>query len=358
MSHNLLITGGAGFIGTNFIRYWFQRHPKDRIIVLDALTYAGNKNNLMFCLGSANVEFIHDSICNQELVNRVFNKHEIDRVVHFAAESHVDRSIMGPDEFINTNIWGTYTLLKAAKSNWLDKNVTDHLFHHVSTDEVYGSLQPDEAVFNESHPYAPNSPYSASKAASDHLVRSYHKTYGLKVTTSNCSNNYGPYHFPEKLIPLCLLNILSGKTLPIYGDGKQVRDWLYVDDHCSGIDLILRGGTIGDTYNIGGSNEWTNIDVVNLLCELVEEKFRYSSGLKSRFSNSPCSKSKDPKSLITHVEDRLGHDTRYAIDASKIEQELGYKPSVTFEKGLSMTIDWYLDNEAWWRAILDGSYMS
>ena len=238
----------------------------------------------------------------------------------------------------------------------MDQGADDYLFHHVSTDEVYGSLTLTDPAFKESSPYAPNSPYAASKAASDHLVRAYHKTYGLKVTTSNCSNNYGPFQFPEKLIPLCLLNVLNGKPLPIYGEGTQVRDWLYVDDHCYGIELILKGGAVGETYNIGGSNEWRNIDVVELLCETVQAKFERSPELRVRFSQSPCARNQDPKQLITHIEDRLGHDTRYAIDASKVIRELNYKPAVTFEDGLRRTVDWYLGSEDWWQAILNGSY--
>ena len=351
MSHSLLVTGGAGFIGTNFVNYWIERHPSDRIIVLDALTYAGNKSNLDPHSGSKKFTFVHGSICDQELVNRVFREYKIDRVVNFAAESHVDRSILGPDDFVNTNIWGTYTLLKIAKKNWLDNEVFDHLFHHVSTDEVYGSLQPEEAAFNEGHPYAPNSPYSASKAASDHLVRSYNKTYGLKVTTSNCSNNYGAFQFPEKLIPLCLINILEGKALPIYGDGSQIRDWLHVRDHCRGIELIIEKGTHGQTYNIGGDNEWKNIEVVSLICDTMNELFKASQHLKASFPRSPCALGEDAKCLITYVEDRLGHDVRYAIDATKIETELNYSPSITFEAGIKDTIEWYLKNTSWWLSI-------
>jgi dTDP-glucose 4,6-dehydratase len=352
----LLITGAAGFIGSNFVHYWHERYPQDSIVVLDLLTYAGNKNNLETFLELPNFKFIKGSVCDQALVNSIFIEHEINRVVHFAAESHVDRSISEPDAFINTNILGTHTLLKVAKDVWLDGNLQDHLFHHVSTDEVYGSLEPDGMAFQETTSYAPNSPYASSKAASDHLVRAYHKTYGLNVTTSNCSNNYGPYHFPEKLIPLCLLNILSGKALPIYGDGKQIRDWLYVVDHCRGIDLILKKGGHGETYNIGGNNERTNIDVVSRLCDVVNEKFTTSSDLAKRFPDSPCAQNKDSKSLITYVGDRPGHDVRYAVDTAKINSQLGYVPLTNFEQGLKLTIDWYLDNEAWWQSILNGSY--
>ena len=355
MPYNLLVTGGAGFIGTNFVNYWTERHPSDRIIVLDALTYAGNKSNLDFHSKAKNFSFVHGSICDQRLVDRLFKEYRIDRVVNFAAESHVDRSILGPDDFVNTNIWGTYTLLKVAKDNWLDTQVSDHLFHHVSTDEVYGSLRPEEPAFIESHAYAPNSPYSATKAASDHLVRSYNKTYGLKVTTSNCSNNYGAFQFPEKLIPLCLINILQGKPLPIFGDGSQIRDWLHVTDHCRGIELIIAKGTIGQTYNIGGDNEWKNIDVVTLICNTMNDLFKASRNLKTSFPQSPCARDEDAKSLITYVEDRLGHDNRYAIDATRIKSELNYSPAMTFEKGMKDTVEWYLKNKAWWTSIKERS---
>ena len=354
---NLLITGAAGFIGSNFVHYWHESNPNDSIVVLDALTYAGNRSNLKVCEGASWFTFVEGSICDQELVQSLLREQQIDKLVHFAAESHVDRSITGPDAFIDTNIVGTHTLLKSAKKVWLDEEARDdHLFHHVSTDEVYGTLGVEDPAFNETTPYAPNSPYAASKAASDHLVRSYHHTFGLKVTTSNCSNNYGPHHFPEKLIPLCLLNILSGKALPIYGDGKQIRDWLYVDDHARGIELIIKQGRHGETYNIGGNNEWANIDVVNLLCSIVDTRFAESEELAARFPDSPCASAERANSLITYVEDRLGHDTRYAIDADKIMSELGYKPAENFETGLKKTVDWYLRNELWWQSILDGSY--
>ena len=335
------------------VRYWLEKYPDDLIIILDALTYAGNKNNLESCLAQEKVVFINGSICDQRLVDQVFSNYEIDRVVHFAAESHVDRSIEGPDDFIDTNIIGTYVLLKTAHSSWTHRGISDHLFHHVSTDEVYGSLEPAEPPFSEITPYAPNSPYSASKAASDHLVRSYHHTYGLKTTTSNCSNNYGAYQFPEKLIPLCLINILEGKSLPIYGDGTQIRDWLHVDDHCRGIELVLKNGTYGNTYNIGGDNEWKNIDVVTLICQIVNEIFAYESDLHALFPDSPCARGEDSRALITFVKDRPGHDTRYAINANKIKTELGFSASVPFETGIKNTIKWYLDNQDWWLSILD-----
>ena len=353
----LLVTGAAGFIGSNFVHYWHQSNPEDRLVVLDALTYAGNRANLSACEGAGWYAFVQGSICDQGLVEGLLREHEIDTLVHFAAESHVDRSITGPDAFIETNIVGTHTLLKCAKKVWLDEGMqSEHLFHHVSTDEVYGTLGPRDPAFSESTPYAPNSPYAASKAASDHLVRAYHHTYGLNVTTSNCSNNYGPYHFPEKLIPLCLLNILRGKPLPIYGDGKQIRDWLFVDDHARGIELVIKNGRHGETYNIGGNNEWTNIDVVNLLCSILDRRFAGNAELATRFPASPCASATPANSLITYVEDRPGHDTRYAINAGKIMTELGYLPLEGFESGLEKTVDWYLANEAWWQSIQDGSY--
>lgn len=353
----LLVTGAAGFIGSNFVHYWHQQHATDEIVVLDALTYAGNKNNIANLISDNSIQFVHGSICDTEQVRKLLRDHKIDTIVNFAAESHVDRSITGPDEFIQTNIVGTHTLLKVAKEFWFDElNQAEHLFHHVSTDEVYGTLAADDPAFSETTSYAPNSPYAASKAASDHLVRAYHHTYGLKVTTSNCSNNYGPFHFPEKLIPLCLLNILNGKPLPIYGDGKQIRDWLYVEDHCRGIELVIKKGMHGETYNIGGNNEWTNIDVVSLLCEIVNRRFANDAELAKKYPYSPCARGDDAKTLITYVDDRPGHDTRYAIDAGKISTELGYQPLEDFDSGLNRTVDWYLENEKWWQSIQDGSY--
>ena len=355
----LLVTGAAGFIGSNFVHYWRSQYPQDKVIVLDALTYAGNKANLSDLLGQPDFEFVQGCITDQELVAKLLRDKAVDTIVHFAAESHVDRSITGPGAFIETNITGTYSLLQAAREYWFaDESAKDHHFHHVSTDEVYGTLATDDPAFSETTPYAPNSPYAASKAASDHLVRAYHHTYGMNVTTSNCSNNYGPYHFPEKLIPLCLLNILAGKPLPIYGDGQQIRDWLYVDDHSRGIDLIINKGRHGETYNIGGNNEWANIDVVKLLCRLVDESFAVDLTLAERFPDSPCARGEAADSLITFVADRPGHDTRYAIDAAKIMQEIGYQPQEDFDSGLRKTVDWYLNNEPWWRAIQDGSYRS
>ncbi len=345
MSHNphhLLVTGAAGFIGANFVHYWLDRYPMTRVIALDALTYAGNRANLTALDDHPGFQFVHGDILDSDLIERLLREERIDTLVHFAAESHVDRSIHGPDAFLKTNIEGTHSLLKAAKKVWLDdQGVEDHRFHHVSTDEVYGTLAAADPPFSESNQYLPNSPYAASKASSDHIVRSYHHTYGLNTTISNCSNNYGPYQFPEKLIPLIIAHCLDGKSLPIYGDGKQIRDWLYVDDHNRGIDLILHNGRIDNTYNIGGNNEWTNIDIVTLICELMDE--HHPAGAPHR-------------QLISYVRDRPGHDRRYAINAGKITNELGYAPAETFETGIRKTVQWYLDNEPWWRAIMDGSY--
>jgi len=356
--NNLLVTGGAGFIGANFVHYWLKNYPGDRVVVLDALTYAGNRANLLPGEDNPRYNFVHGDICDQQTVETVLAEEQIDTIVNFAAESHVDRSITGPDAFINTNIVGTHVLLKSARKYWLDDAGLNlaHRFHHVSTDEVYGSLEPGDAPFTEDTPYAPNSPYSASKASSDHLVRAYHHTYGLKVTTSNCSNNYGPYQFPEKLIPLVLINILHGKPLPVYGDGLNVRDWLYVDDHCRGIDLVLKKGRVGEVYNIGGNNEWTNIDIVRLVCSDLDERFSAYPELKSKYPHSPAAGGKKAESLITFVTDRPGHDRRYAIDAAKSMRELTYAPTESFATGIRKTIAWYLDNEEWWQAVIDGSY--
>ncbi len=353
----VLITGAAGFIGANFTHYWLKKYPDDKVIALDVLTYAGNTWNLKDVWNEPALTFVKGDICDQALIETLLTEHQVDTIVHFAAESHVDRSITGPDAFINTNIIGTHSLLKAAKKCWLDKDEPlAHHFHHVSTDEVYGTLEPEDPAFSELTPYAPNSPYAASKAASDHLVRSYHHTYGLRVTTSNCSNNYGPYHFPEKLIPLCLLNILHGKPLPIYGNGLQIRDWLYVDDHARGIDLVINKGEPGETYNVGGNNEWTNIDVVKLLCQLVDGFFATDEELRIRFTQCPAAKGSASTSLITYVTDRPGHDTRYAINAEKIMSQLGYEPKAGFADGLTRTVQWYLDNQQWWEKIQDGTY--
>ena len=358
MAKVLLVTGGAGFIGANFVHYWLDAYGEDKVIVLDSLTYAGNRENLKTAESNPRFKFVQGDIMDQALVEQLLREDKIDTLVHFAAESHVDRSILGPDAFLETNIIGTHNLLKAAKKVWLDDALLPegHRFHHVSTDEVYGTLGPNDPAFSEDTPYAPNSPYAASKAASDHMVRAYHHTYGLSVTTSNCSNNYGPYHFPEKLIPLVITNILANKPLPIYGDGKQIRDWLFVTDHARGIDLVLKKGEIGETYNIGGINEWANIDIVNLICQLLNERFAANSDLAVRFPDAKAAISADAGSLITYVKDRPGHDRRYAINPNKANDILGYEPQESFETGIAKTLDWYLANEDWWRRVMDGSY--
>lgn len=357
MSKALLVTGGAGFIGANFVHYWLGKYPQDKVVVLDALTYAGNLANLQTVEGNAQLTFVQGDILDTALVERLLRENKIDTVVHFAAESHVDRSITGPDAFIETNVLGTHSLLKAAKKVWLDGDaIIPHRFHHVSTDEVYGTLGADDPAFTEQTAYAPNSPYSASKAASDHLVRAYHHTYGLEVTTSNCSNNYGPFHFPEKLIPLVITNILHDKALPIYGDGQQIRDWLFVQDHAVGIDLVLQQGRVGENYNIGGHNEWANIDIVKLIGQLLEQEFADNSDWAKKYPDAKAALAGNTASLITYVKDRPGHDRRYAIDASKTTAELGYKPVESFESGIRKTVRWYLENDAWWRGVMDGSY--
>ena len=353
----LLITGGAGFIGSNFVHYWLDQHPGDRVVVLDALTYAGNVMNLEPARGRQELRFVRGNICDSDLVETLLREERVDTIVNFAAESHVDRSITGPDAFIETNVIGTHSLLKAARKCWLqDKTVPRHRFHHVSTDEVYGSLGPDDPSFTETTPYAPNSPYSASKAASDHLVRAYHHTYGLDTTTSNCSNNYGPYHFPEKLIPLMIVNMLQGKPLPVYGDGKNVRDWLHVSDHCRAIDLIVANGRSGEVYNVGGGSEVENITLVQSLCMLVDQAGKSGLLRKEHFPDAPAVGGKSTSMLIKYVTDRPGHDRRYAIDCRKIESEIGYRAQVKLEKGLHDTLQWYLRNTEWWRAVMAGTY--
>jgi dTDP-glucose 4,6-dehydratase len=321
------------------------------VLVLDALTYAGNPANLD---GLENVELVVGDICDTALVEDLLGSREIDRIVHFAAESHVDRSITGPDAFVTTNVIGTHSLLKAARKLWLDTGTgKPHRFHHVSTDEVYGSLGPNDPAFSEVTPYAPNSPYSASKAGSDHLVRAYHHTYGLEVTTSNCSNNYGPYQFPEKLIPLFLLNCLYGRNLPIYGDGMNVRDWLHVEDHCRGIERVLQAGRSGETYNIGGGQELPNLTVIEEICTTVDRAFAADPSLRTRFPDAPAARGENSASLKTYVTDRAGHDRRYAIDETKARSELGYAPQRTFSEGFAQTLAWYLANEGWWQPLLD-----
>lgn len=353
---NLLVTGGAGFIGVNFVRRLLDR-PGDRVVVLDALTYAGNGASLDD-LSSDRLRFVHGDIRETEAVERLLREESCTQIVHFAAESHVDRSIEGPDAFISTNIDGTHSLLKAARAYWLEGSGIEHRFHHVSTDEVYGSLALGAAPFCEEHQYQPNSPYSASKAGSDHLVRAYHHTFGLDVTTTNCSNNYGPYQFPEKLIPLMIVKILHGEALPVYGDGMQIRDWLFVEDHCRAIEMCMERGTPGEVYNIGGDNERPNIDIVNSLCDMLQERFAKDESLGMRFPKCPASEGRSNRELIEYVTDRPGHDRRYAIDFRKSAAELDYKPEETFETGFGRTIDWYLGNESWWKSVTDGSYRS
>lgn len=340
----ILVTGSAGFIGSNFVLDWIANH-EEPVLGLDLLTYAGNLENLSSLAGNPRYAFIQGDIADRELVDRIFLAHQPRSVIHFAAESHVDRSIHGPAEFIRTNIEGTFTLLESAKNYWnglSDPARSAFRFLHVSTDEVYGSLGPKDAPFTEKNPFEPNSPYSASKAASDHLVRAWHHTYGLPVLTTNCSNNYGPYQFPEKLIPLMISNALTGKSLPVYGDGLNVRDWLYVKDHCSAIRRVLEAGRIGETYNIGGWNEIPNIEIVKTVCNLLDEMKPDSQGPRER--------------LITYVKDRPGHDRRYAIDARKIESELGWRPSETFASGIRKTIGWYLENAGWLSRVQSGAY--
>ena len=344
MTNRLLVTGGAGFIGSNFVHYWLDNHPEDQVIVLDALTYAGNRENLKDVENHPNFHFIQGDVRDRALIATLLRDHQINIIAHFAAESHVDRSILAPDSFIQTNIMGTFTLLEAFRE-YLPQLEARARFLHVSTDEVYGTLAPDDPPFRETTPYAPNSPYSASKAGSDHLVRAYYHTYNLPTLITNCSNNYGPYHYPEKLIPLICINILLGKSLPIYGDGQNVRDWLYVLDHCRALDTVIQKGTPGETYNIGGNNEVKNIDLVKMLCGLMDE-------LAPNLPISPAEK------LITFVKDRPGHDRRYAIDASKIKTELGWQPSVTVEEGLRETVNWYLENRQWWEPLLSPDYQA
>jgi dTDP-glucose 4,6-dehydratase len=355
---SLLVTGGAGFIGANFVRYWLDEHPGDALVVLDALTYAGNQASLAGLDKLPNYSFIRGDIGDEALVSDLLARHRVNTLVHFAAETHVDRSISGPDEFVRSNVLGTHVLLKCARRTWHDGSTWQAgvRFHHVSTDEVYGSLETGEPPFTEQSQYIPSSPYSASKAASDHLVRAYHHTYGMPVTTSHCSNNYGPFQFPEKLIPLMLVNALDGKPLPVYGQGGNVRDWLFVLDHCRALSLIIEQGRIGERYNIGGNNEWRNIDIVNHLCTLLDGHFRADPQLAERFPRCPASRGGKVDSLITFVTDRAGHDWRYALDTTRIRDQLGFRPTETFASGIATTVRWYLDNEPWWRSVLDGSY--
>jgi len=340
----ILITGGAGFIGSNFVYHWCQSYPDDQVVVLDALTYAGNRNTLASLEAKSAIKFVQGDICDRTLVDQILESANIDTVAHFAAESHVDRSIIGPGAFVQTNVVGTFTLLEAFRQRWYQRDQPESdRFLHVSTDEVYGSLEAEDPAFTETTPYTPNSPYSASKAGSDHLARAYFHTYGMPTMITNCSNNYGPYHFPEKLIPLMCINILLGKPLPVYGDGQNIRDWLYVEDHCRALDVVINRGAPGETYNVGGNNEVKNLDLVEQICQLMDE-------LAPDLPVRPAS------SLITFVKDRAGHDRRYAIDASKIERELGWSPQETVEGGLRRTVEWYLTHKDWWQPLLSSEY--
>jgi dTDP-glucose 4,6-dehydratase len=342
VKRTIIITGGAGFIGSHVVRLFVNKYPDYRIINVDKLTYAGNLENLKDIEKASNYVFEKADITDKDTIEKIFEKYNVDGVVHLAAESHVDRSITNPNEFIITNVIGTATLLNAAVKYWKD-NMQDKMFYHISTDEVFGSLD-DGGFFTETTSYDPRSPYSASKASSDHLVRAYHNTYKLPVVVSNCSNNYGPNHFPEKLIPLAFNNIKNLKPIPVYGKGENIRDWLFVIDHARAIDIIFHNGKVGDTYNIGGNNEWANIDLIRLLCRIMDKKLNRTPG--------------DSEKLITFVKDRAGHDLRYAIDSSKLQKELGWKPSVTFEVGLEKTVDWYLQNSEWLENIVTGAYES
>ena len=345
---SFLVTGGSGFIGANFVRHALQKYPDIRIVNLDKLTYAGNLSNLSDIEKDTRYRFVKGDICDAALIRQIFADEQIDAVVHFAAESHVDRSITGPAEFIHTNIFGTFNLLETAREAWLKNssgNTTDKGYRllHVSTDEVYGSLG-ETGAFQETTPYDPQSPYSASKASSDHLVSAYYHTYGLPTLITNCSNNYGPYQFPEKLIPLIINNALQGRALPVYGDGKNVRDWLYVTDHCEAILTVLQKGKVGETYNIGGNSEKQNIEIVYTICDILDEKVGLLKNGKNR------------RALVTYVKDRAGHDRRYAIDATKIRTELGWKPQIDFKDGIRRTVEWYLENKTWIASVTDGSY--
>lgn len=336
---NILVTGGAGFIGANFVRFLLKAEPQAKIVNLDLLTYAGSLENLKDLPDPERHIFVQGDICEAELVNRLLREHQIDTVIHFAAESHVDRSILGPADFVRTNVMGTFTLLEAAKQFWGESGgFSGRRFHHVSTDEVFGSLSPSDPAFSETTPYDPRSPYSASKASSDHLVRAYFHTYGLPVTITNCSNNYGPYQFPEKLIPLMVLNAVRGKALPIYGDGKQIRDWLYVEDHCEAIYRVAKDGKLGETYNVGGGNQPYNIDLVTEICSVLDELHPEAA---------------PHAALMTHVTDRPGHDRRYAMDITKIRRELGWTPRHEIESGLRETVEWYLGHTDWVAAVLE-----
>jgi dTDP-glucose 4,6-dehydratase len=354
---SVLITGGAGFIGQNLTHAWHAAQPADRLVVVDAMTYAANVRSLEPLIADKSILFVRGDIGDAALMQRLFAEHKFTRVAHLAAESHVDRSIADPEAFLHTNVLGTFSLLKAALDAWRSAGTLDRArFLHVSTDEVYGSLKPGDPAFSESSPYRPNSPYAASKAASDHLVRSYVATYGLPALITNCSNNYGPYQHPEKLIPLMIIHALEGISLPIYGDGSNVRDWLHVSDHCEALMGVIEMGRVGETYNVGGGNERSNRDVVGLICDTLDRAFASDSRLTSRFPSCPAALGRSCRSLISYVTDRPGHDHRYAIDATKLADQLGHRCSVGFESGLTQTIRWYLDQEDWWRDVTSGAY--
>ncbi len=352
---SILITGGAGFIGTNSVLHWRKLQPLDRIVVLDALTYAGNRSNLDALAVDPAFTFVHGDICDGGLLKGLFERYDFQRVVHFAAESHVDRSIVSSEAFVRTNVLGTHALLEAARTAWR-ASPEGRRFHHISTDEVYGSLGPDDAPFTETTRYDPKSPYAASKAGSDFLARSYAHTYGLPVTISNCSNNYGPYQFPEKLVPLVILNALMGKPLPIYGDGMNVRDWLHVEDHCAAIALVVEKGRDGETYNIGGGQEMPNIELVGLLCDTIDARIVADPALATKFKDCPASNGRRCRDLMTFVPDRPGHDRRYAICADKLFNELGFRARISLADGMARTVDWYIGGEAWWQPIQSGAY--
>jgi dTDP-glucose 4,6-dehydratase len=355
----VLITGGAGFIGQNLVHAWRAARPDDRLVVVDAMTYAANVRSLELLIADRHILFVKGDIRDAALMRRLFDEHRFTRVVHLAAESHVDRSIVDPEAFLQTNVLGTFNLLRAALEAWRAYGTIDRArFLHVSTDEVYGSLGARDPAFSEASPYRPNSPYAASKAASDHLVRAYAATYGLPALITNCSNNYGPYQHPEKLIPLMVIHALQGKSLPIYGDGSNVRDWLHVSDHCDALMSVIERGRIGETYNVGGGNERNNRDVVGLICDALDDAFAADPGLAARFPSCPAASGAACRTIISYVADRPGHDHRYAIDAAKLASELGKQASVGFDSGLRQTVRWYLDQEVWWREVTSGAYQA
>jgi dTDP-glucose 4,6-dehydratase len=356
---SVLITGGAGFIGQNLVHAWRAGRPGDRLTVVDAMTYAANIRSLEPLIADRSIQFVKGDISDSVLMHRLFDENRFTRVAHLAAESHVDRSIADPEAFLQTNVLGTFTLLKAALDHWRAAAMLENArFLHVSTDEVYGSLEKTDPAFTESSPYRPNSPYAASKASSDHLIRAFVKTYGMPALITNCSNNYGPYQHPEKLIPLMIVHALEGKPLPIYGDGSNIRDWLHVSDHCQALMNVIENGRIGETYNVGGGNEHNNRDVVELICDTIDRAFTADSSLAVRFQFCPAGAGRSCRSLISYVADRPGHDHRYAIDANKLSIELGSRRDIGFEDGLAQTVHWYLTHETWWRDVINGTYQS